>query len=40
MKNILEFHAVGDVWEGERGEIVDNLVGAEVERLTLEGLHL
>ena len=37
---ILKLHAVGDVGEGQRGELVDNLVGAEVERLTLEGLHL
>ncbi len=36
----LKFHAIGDVGEGERGELVDNLVGAEVEGLTLEGLHL
>ena len=38
--NNLKFYTVGDVGEGQRGELIDNLVGAEVERLTLEGLHL
>ena len=36
----LELHSVGDVGEGQRGEFVDNLVGLQVERLSLEGLHL
>ena len=36
----LKFHSVGDVGECQRGELVYNLVGAEVEGLALEGLHL
>ena len=35
-----ELHTIGNIGECERGELIHNLMGAEVEGLTLEGLHL
>ena len=36
----LEFHAIGYVGEGQRGELIDDLMRTDVEGLTLESLHL
>ena len=35
-----KFHAIGDIREGQRGELVNNIVSAEIEGLALERLHL